>query len=1424
MPINFDPNSLNSVFDKNFGAGAFNAGLSNAQKAAQLKTQASFAKTNYLKRLSDYQAKLKKDQTYMDKYGMSYADYQAQQEQKKANGTFDSALNYWSDKKSQLQKDGAYKTANNLVNDPKTIEDLQNQGYSISKLVDAAYNVASDGKFSSKKAYDQFANKLASDTKSERKANLDNFDYQVQQAEKKSNQQKQATAKASQMSLYDKLNAGGQRIGDQFLRTVFGNKFADWNNQQDQKLANYELSKNPNNTHAIKALIRDNAAYSPASTTGQKLLNYTGGTAGNILPFLVGDGLLGAAGKGISAVSKGTAAEKALAKLATNKITGNAIAKTALSGGASGIVGGGLQMGAHNVMSGEQYTPEQIRNQLLLTGGAGAVIPPALIGLNKGLNAGAEAFADKTMSKLLPKTQEDIQKVLSDYGKSVKGDNALPVKNTDINPVMYKDMIDNSTKLDPLQRLKINSSNNTKPIIPNFETTFKNAPQEDNILTRAEFLQGKQRTLPDFSNSKSVIEPADNSNVNVYGVDVPKDLVKDAPPEYWQKRYEDFTKYVKDQGYNANNLSPEAINELWTHFAKPTEPSLNAVVDLAYKGYKAPLNTADAWSKMGNRPPVSKSAKDILGLPKIEQQISRSAPKDVSGSPLFLKASSLKSENVLKTVSTNKTLDVMSKDELKAVYKQLEDKKASLTMKKSSKKQLIKVEEDLKKVNDFLMKPDLQMFGNAAEKKSTVRPINQQVKTNPKQSIKQQKAIEIQRQKKLVEDYKNKKNDVKAGIADMLKNSDNWKDKGDFALGRETMKRNFEDVMGKDAEVFKEKFLNPISSDEAKRVRFLNTEREWAKSHEIKPKSLEDQLVQMYGEKKITLDELKQKTSKWEKIVQVADDYRKKYDELLTKVNKVLEDNGFPPIPKRADYFPHYEEIDGLMKKFGFDMNNNALPTDINGLTDNFKPNKQFFANALRRKGDETTFGAIQGFDRYLEGISNVIYHTKNIRQLRALNDVIRTKYQGQEHLSQFASKLTEYTNLLAGKKSRIDRSVEDAFGRKVYNVVDTIRRRTGANIVGANISSALTNFIPLTHSLATTNKQAFVKGMVDTLANIGKDDGFIQKSDFLTKRIGSDPLYRNLWDKTVDKSMWLMRTFDNFTSQVIVRGKYNELIAKGIPEEQAIKQADEWANKIIAGRGKGDMPTLFGSKTFGIVSQFQLEVNNQLSFLMKDLPRNSTSKAALASSVGQILLYSYMFNNLYEKAVGRRPAFDPVGIAFQAVKDYNNDNLTKGEATKNLGTNIANQLPFTSIFTGGRFPISSGMPDVGGIATGTANWKGEAVKPLLYLGLPTGGGQIKKAYEGLTSMNKNPLSPQGTTGVYQGDKLKFPVENNIPNNIRGTLFGKYSFPEAKDFYDNSRSALSAKQTQQVEMNPDFYQYILEQQRLKRLKKQMQGK
>lgn len=619
----------------------------------------------------------------------------------------------------------------------------------------------------------------------------------------------------------------------------------------------------------------------------------------------------------------------------------------------------------------------------------------------------------------------------------------------------------------------------------------------------------------------------------------------------------------------------------------------------------------------------------------------------------------------------------------------------------------------------------------------------------------------------------------------------NWKDKSKLALKRETMERNIEDIAGKDAPIVKKYIIEPVKNAEADRIRWLNKERQEISSLGIKPRSKDSKLLQQYGEGVINLDQLKKQTPNWQKIEQANKVLRQKYDTYLENINKVLERHGYDPIPRRKDYFRHFTEVNNVIERFGIPIRENKLPTDINGLTADFRPGKNFFASALERKGNTTDFDAIQGIDGYIEGASKLIYHTENIQRLRSFDKALREKFKDTDHLSNFAAELTEYTNILAGKKAMIDRAAEDLVGRNIYGAVDKLRKQVGANMVGANVSSALTNFIPLTQSLATTDKPSFVRGMAETIANIFKNDGFIDKSDFLTRRIGSDRLSKTLWEKTGDVANWMFKIIDDFTAQTIVRSKYLEGLKKGLNAEEALKQADDWAARIMADRSLGTVPTLFSSKTLGPLTQFQLEVNNQLSFIFKDIPR-TFDKAAAASALGQLLIYGYIFNNLFEKATGRRPAFDLINIVQEAYNDYTKPKKETTQANKNLIDNIADQVPFLSTFTGGgRIPLSSALPDVIGAIKGDTTWSKEMKKPLFNLLPPTGGGQIRKTFEGLKTLQDK--------GVYNDDKtkLKYPVDTNTANVIRAVLFGKSALPETREYYDNNRIPLGEKQTKE---------------------------
>jgi hypothetical protein len=642
---------------------------------------------------------------------------------------------------------------------------------------------------------------------------------------------------------------------------------------------------------------------------------------------------------------------------------------------------------------------------------------------------------------------------------------------------------------------------------------------------------------------------------------------------------------------------------------------------------------------------------------------------------------------------------------------------------------------------------------------------------------------------------------------DIGKVAKRWTDKAKLLLKRETPERNFEAVMGKDAPEMIKKFLDPVHKSESDRIRWLEQERAEIKTLGIKARSKESELVQKYGEGLINEGQLRtMRPGDWQKIKTAADTFRQKYDKYLDDINAVLTRNGYDPIPKRKDYFRHFEDVTSLFEQYGIPKKKlEDLPTDINGITMDFKPGKNFFASALRRKGNKTTYDAITGIDGYLEGASRVMYHTDNIQRLRALEKALRREYADTKHLSNFTAELGEYTNILAGKKAMFDRAAEDLLGRNVYVMLDWLRHRVGANMIGANIASAMTQFIPLTQSLATTSKPAMMKALRDTLAGVVRNDGFIKQSDFLARRYGSDPLSLNLWQKGAQKAGWLFRTIDRFSSETIVRGKYYEGLSKGLKPEQALQQADQWAARIMADRSVGAMPTLFSSRTLGLLTQFQLEVNNQISFLLKDIPASSETKLAMASAVAQLFLYGYLFNNLFERVAGYRPALDPVGVAKEAFEDYNDAGISQDQATTNLIRNIRDQLPFASTLTGGRIPVGSALPNPLAVASGKSTAVAELKKPLTYLVPPFGGGQAKKTYEGIKAI--------GAGGVFdkKGEKLLYPISPDTANKASGVVFGKSGFRETEDYYRRGERPLSEKQAEQVRRNPAAYQQIQKQ-------------
>lgn len=727
---------------------------------------------------------------------------------------------------------------------------------------------------------------------------------------------------------------------------------------------------------------------------------------------------------------------------------------------------------------------------------------------------------------------------------------------------------------------------------------------------------------------------------------------------------------------------------------------------------------------------------------------------------------------------------------------------------------------------------------------------------------------------KTAEQRKVKQEQYRQEMSELMGDTSTWTDKKlGLSYKINTLRRNLRDIVtdgnGKrdilKADAIYDALQGSYNSNEAKLNRESNAiKQEYAK---LKITAAEDAYIQMRGEYKYNPDttlkaedmnefyEKHRKNIDTEKVDRVIESARKLYDELFERVNEVLKEQGMKEIAYREGYFPHFtEDKQGwLGKLLNWKTKNDSIPTDIAGLTEMFAPNHSWQPFDKHRTGDKTVYSFKKGLDTYVQGALDWIYHIEDIQKRRAFENEIRYRHsekgiqekieaiekseeydanEAQEQmdlvyreasnpLNNFVSDFRTQTNTLAGKKSSMDRGMEGYTNRKFYSTVTNISNRVTANMVAGSVSSALTNFIPITQSWGEVSPLSSLNAMGYTIKSFYKDDGMVERSDFLTNRLRqSEKLYQTKWDKVNNVLGFMMNAIDDFTSQTVWRSKYLENIASGMSENAAIKNADQFAENVMAGRSRGNNPTIFDSKNplIKIFTAFQLEVNNQYGYMFKDMPQEIQSTSAskgryIGSLIGgyvKMFLGAFAYNALYSKLTGRDAAFDPVGILVDVLKDFGvfgeDDEEKPVDAILNMTDSILDEVPFVGgLLGGGRISISSALPYAGlyEAFSGTlqdiseGDWKNltnEWLNPAFYLLLPAGGGQLRKTTQGLGMFIKD----EPVSGSYTSSgNLRFPVETNFGNIIQAGLFGQWSSEAAQDYIENGRTPLSEKQTEE---------------------------
>lgn len=732
---------------------------------------------------------------------------------------------------------------------------------------------------------------------------------------------------------------------------------------------------------------------------------------------------------------------------------------------------------------------------------------------------------------------------------------------------------------------------------------------------------------------------------------------------------------------------------------------------------------------------------------------------------------------------------------------------------------------------------------------------------------------------------------------ELIKDSDNWKDsRGNLGLQIRTPERVLRKVMGDTAETeaIYQAYFAPVLKHDAEAIRWENTQRERLKgimeglSHEdsvymhmknraeLSPKNeaMQKQLADYVKENKSKIH-FKQAESAMQKLYEMT-------SEMHPQVSEAGVRNGYAPLEFRQKYIPSLTPTkegkwyNRILRKVGVETMVDELPTEIAGRTEDRRPGRQYAGFYNQREGINTEFDAFKAMDNYISGASNAIFHTDDIQNLRVLEDAIRSKYSDEGGraeleairkdpdiniedkeqkiskiwernsgtLPSFPSWIAEYTNILAGKKSRTDRSAEQMFGRGLYRAMSDVEGKVAANMVGGNLSTAISNFIPLAQGSGEVRYSSMMRAMLDYGADLAKKNpAFHEDSDFLTNRRGSERVIKTKLQKASDAAGWTMNAIDNLSSEVMVRARYLDNVEKRhMSTEAALQEADRWAAGLIGDRARGAKPVIMESKSplIKAFTMFQLEVMNQYDHLFSDIPHNlrtqGRSKAQIAAGTAaallQVFVMSHLFNDAREKLTGSRGAFDPIemvndfvgrltGYALPNVFDLLGEMMGGGideddfraEKSETAWDNvtataqdIASNIPFVSGPLGSlvgagnsRLPIQSVIPSIANIATAQGEdarsmaMIKELSKPLYGFLLPFGGLQAKKTVEGAATMFAG--------GSYSYDKkgekiLQFPTYGQKPADwAQALLFGKSSSDEARAWRESGYETLNAEET-----------------------------
>ena len=415
-------------------------------------------------------------------------------------------------------------------------------------------------------------------------------------------------------------------------------------------------------------------------------------------------------------------------------------------------------------------------------------------------------------------------------------------------------------------------------------------------------------------------------------------------------------------------------------------------------------------------------------------------------------------------------------------------------------------------------------------------------------------------------------------------------------------------------------------------------------------------------------------------IGNAVEKYRDLFNQLYDAANDFLVAHGYEPIGFIRGYAPHLQSqetqdrFSSALERMGINREIGKLPTSIAGRTRNFRPNMPWnrFFKHRDSQGEFADPDIAEGFEKYVDSMSDVLYHTDDIMRTRAFvryfrrtyapeeirnqleqadalryapadqqasflrdqgrlsytsaptyEDVHQTmeqyvdeQYQAIESLTLYgdlAIFLDDYANNLANKQLFEDRAMEKSFGRTTLNAASKLHRAFTRAQVSANLSSALNQGGQLPIILAENGTQNVARALLDLRSKDLKS--WAAGSDFLTEKKGINYIVTGFGDRAINAAFKPLEFVDGIVSTLAVRSRYLKEVRAGKSAAEAMRLADRFGREVMASRAKGSTPLAFRSKDFisQMVHMFQLEALNNWEHVTQDLGNRDFREMAQA-------------------------------------------------------------------------------------------------------------------------------------------------------------------------------------------------------------------